>query len=158
VSFLTVIALERCATARCAITTMGTLAQEFGYYAADVSNPEGGEALSVVDAQEAWMFHILPDQAGSGAVWVAQKVPDSHVSVVANSFVIRNVPTRTQGAAAGNASSSSSSASSAATAEFDAKFLASDNLWSAAEAAGLWSPDSGEVSETGKKKKGIFQR
>lgn len=137
-SFLTVIALERCATARCAITTMGNLAQEFGYYAADVSNSEGGEALSVVDAQEAWMFHILPDRAGTAAVWVAQKVPDSHVSVVANSFVIRNVPTRKQAAAEG---------SNTTPADFDANFLASDNLWSEAEAAGLWSSGSGEVKE-----------
>jgi dipeptidase len=71
-------------------------------------------------------------------VWVAQKVPDSHVSVVANSFVIRNVPTRKQAAAEG---------SNTTPADFDANFLASDNLWSEAEAAGLWSSESEEVQE-----------
>ena len=44
-SFLTIVVLERCATARCAIEMIPKLADEFGYYAADVSNVEGGEGL-----------------------------------------------------------------------------------------------------------------
>ena len=52
ITILSVVALERCATARCAVETMGALAQTLGYYAADTSYDEGGEALTVIDASE----------------------------------------------------------------------------------------------------------
>ncbi|RHY15390.1 hypothetical protein DYB32_010766, partial [Aphanomyces invadans] len=51
-----------------------------------------GEALTIADAKgEAWMFHILPDDSGASAVWVAQRVPDTHITVVANEFMIHQV-------------------------------------------------------------------
>lgn len=82
VAALSRIAMRRCATALCAIHTMGSLAEEHGYYGA-------GEALTIADGLEAWMFHILPDDTGLSAVWCAQRVPDDHIAVVANAFVIR---------------------------------------------------------------------
>jgi len=119
VSALTLVALERCATARCVIETIGGLASELGYYAADVSRDEGGEGLTITDTNEAWMFHILPDKAGTGCVWAAKRVPDDHVAAVANSFVIRDCV------------------------KGDPDLLHSPNLWSEAEAAGIWSKKSG---------------
>jgi len=84
---LSKIALERCKTARCAISMMGELAEKYGMYAADwsggdLSKGEGGEALTVIDTEEAWVFHILSDDTGASAVWVAQRVPENHVRIV----------------------------------------------------------------------------
>jgi dipeptidase len=138
---------------------MGDLATTHGFYSADwddktfgVGNAmgEGGEALTVTDPDEAWMFHIVssfeaicslslflslarplilygvvfvlsqtPDPSGASAVWVAQRVPDSHVTVVANTFVIRRVDPDSS------------------------DFLYSRNLWSVAEEKGWWSAEDG---------------
>lgn len=84
---LTKLALERSKTAREAVLLMGSLAEKYGFYAADWSGGddskgEGGEALTVVDQEEAWVFHILSDDTGKSAVWAAARVPDEHVSDV----------------------------------------------------------------------------
>lgn len=50
---------------------------------------EAGEALTIADRHESWMFHILADDTGRSAVWAAQRVPEGHVSACANQFVIR---------------------------------------------------------------------
>jgi len=118
---LTLVALERCATARCAIEMMGSMAESMGYYGAEANQGEGGEGLTIIDTAEAWVFHILPDQAGTGAIWAAQRVPDTHVAVIANAFIIREVE------------------------EDNDDFITSSNLWSAAKNAGLWSHKDGKL-------------
>jgi dipeptidase len=92
-SFLTIVVLERCATARCAVEMIPALADEFGYYAADVSNVEGGEGLTIADGNEAWVFHILPDSKGTGVVWAAYLLPPDHIAAIANAFVLREIDT-----------------------------------------------------------------
>eukprot|EP00456_Euglypha_rotunda_P032666 TRINITY_DN25313_c0_g1_i1.p1 TRINITY_DN25313_c0_g1~~TRINITY_DN25313_c0_g1_i1.p1 ORF type:complete len:202 (+),score=19.04 TRINITY_DN25313_c0_g1_i1:222-827(+) len=58
------IAMERCKTARCAIHTMGNLAETYGYYGANWVGDqyermlEAGEAMTVADTTEAWVFQI----------------------------------------------------------------------------------------------------
>ena len=101
---LSQIALERCRTARCAIELMGELAETYGYYGAswdenDITTNiiEAGEALTIADPQETWIFHITPDDTGTSAVWVAQRVPDNHISAVANIFVIQEIDTNLKG-------------------------------------------------------------
>ena len=99
-SELSQLGLERGKTAREAIQVMGDLAVQYGFYSADwdgvthgPTGPEGegGEALTVSDPHEAWVFHVIPDDTGASAVWVAQRVPDDHVAVVANAFIIRDI-------------------------------------------------------------------
>ena len=84
--------LERCSSARCACETMGTLAESYGYYQ-DAGTPSG-EAFIVGDTSEVWVFHILPPLTAAdeyGAIWAAARVPDGHVTVVPNTFVIRDI-------------------------------------------------------------------
>ncbi len=124
---LTEIALERCATARCAVKLMGDLGVQYGFYGPESSGPaavalsEAGEALTVSDPDETWMFHILSDDTGASAVWVAQRVPDEHITVVANCFVIGEI----------NLDDSNN-------------FLASPNIYTVAERNNLWSASSGK--------------
>ena len=120
---LSLIALERCATARCAVEVMGGLAEAHGFYGADATAGEAGEALTVVDREEAWVFHVLADDTGSSAVWAARKVPDAHVAVVANQFVITTLPEEEQGS----------------------QWLASANIKDVATRSGLWD-GSGQLN------------
>lgn len=88
---LSMLALERGATAREAIQVMGDLAVKYGY-------SDGGEELSVIDGTEAWIFEIVApgplwsigDEA-PGAFWVAQRVPDGHIAASANNSVIDEI-------------------------------------------------------------------
>lgn len=81
---LQVFGLQRATTAREAIQVMGELAEKYGY-------GDGGEGLTIIDGEEAWLFEICGPgpfwTQGSdepGAVWVAQRIPDDHVLVHAN--------------------------------------------------------------------------
>jgi len=85
ITTLTLIAMERCKTAREAIKLMGSLAEKHGY------GHDSGEMLAVADPNEVWVFEIMPvgplwtPKSGKpGAVWCAQRVPDDHVSVCPN--------------------------------------------------------------------------
>lgn len=115
---LTLIAMEQCATARCAVEKMGAHAERYGYYGADSSFVEAGEALTIVDDAEAWIFHVLADdQGGRSAVWAAQRLEPGHVAVVANQFIIGDLPD---------------------TSSLDSGFVVSQNARQVAKRAGLW--------------------
>ncbi len=72
------IALQRCTTARQAITLIGSLAEQYGY-------GDMAECITIADPKEVWQLEI----AGSGpgkpsSLWVAQRIPDDHVGIAAN--------------------------------------------------------------------------
>ena len=85
------IAMERLDNAKEAVQLMGDLAVKGGFYGGDGAMLPG-ESLIVTDINEVWVFHILPsDKNGSSAIWAAAKVPDGHVAIVPNVFVIREI-------------------------------------------------------------------
>ena len=100
------LAAERCSTARCAVETMGSLSQEYGFLAmknevspgtqgdGTIAYDDAGEAFVIADEKgEAWVMHLTGGFPGiSRSTWVAQRVPKGHVSVLANSFTIRQIP------------------------------------------------------------------
>jgi dipeptidase len=123
ITMLTLLAMERCKTAREAIKLMGTLAEEYGY-----GYHDGGEMLAVSDPKEIWVFEILPvgplwtPKSGKpGAVWAAERVPDDQVSVCPNESRIDEIDL-------GN----------------PAFFMASAHAASFAAETGLYDPKSGK--------------
>ena len=137
---LTRLALRACATARCAIRFMGALAEKHGYYAAELVPGEAGEALTIGDGRESWMFHILPDKKGTSAVWAAGKVPRGHVAPVANAFVLRGIPEEAYAESDDRTACLWEEAPYAAT-DDACTYLASTNLETEAVEAGLLEKD-----------------
>ena len=80
------IALERARTAREAIRIMGELVEEHGY-------ASSGESFSIADPQEVWHMELIgKGEHGTGAVWVALRVPEGAVGAHANHARIRTFP------------------------------------------------------------------
>jgi dipeptidase len=106
--------LKRCSTAREAITVGGALVDEYGWI-------DAGECLTIADKKEAWVFEIVgPGKGNLGAVWVAQRVPDDHVTVNANGSRIRQIDL-----------------------DNPEYFMASQNIFAVAQDSGWWDPANG---------------
>ena len=115
---LSQIAMERSKTAREAIEVMGSLSQKYGFYGESASFEGGAESLIVTDPMEAWIFHILADDTGTSSIWVAARVPETHVAAVPNIFVIREVDLSDK-----------------------KNFLGRSDMWEIAEKNNLWNPN-----------------
>ena len=123
ITMLTLLAMERCRTAREAIQFMGSLAEKYGYGFHD-----GGEMLAVADPREVWVFEIMPvgplwtpESGKPGAVWCAQRVPDDHVFVCPNESRIGEIDLENRD-----------------------YFMASEHVVSFAIEQGLYDPKSGQ--------------
>ncbi|MFB0564238.1 MAG: dipeptidase [Candidatus Aminicenantaceae bacterium] len=123
ITMLTLLAVERCKTAREAIKLMGSLSEKHGYGFTDT-----GEMLAVADPNEVWVFEVMPvgplwtpESGKPGAIWCAQRVPDDHVSVCPNESRIGEIDLNN--------------------ADY---FMASPNAVSYAAENGYYDPESGE--------------
>jgi dipeptidase len=93
ISQLMQVALERCETARCAISTMANVSEMYGFAGEAFG---ASEMVSIVDKKEAWIFEITgagpyKGVGDLGSLWVAQRVPDDHVAVIANYMIIQKI-------------------------------------------------------------------
>lgn len=122
-TMLTLLAMERCTTARDAIKFMGEITEKHGYGFHD-----DGEMLAVADPNEVWIFEIMPvgplwtpESGKPGSIWCAQRVPDDHVSVCPNESRIGEIDLKNPD-----------------------YFMASSNVISYAVNHGYYDPKSGE--------------
>jgi dipeptidase len=70
---------ERARTAREGVLLAGSLVERFGYI-------DSGRTYIIADPDEGWLFCVV-----NGKHWLAQRVPDKEVAMVANTYTIRNV-------------------------------------------------------------------
>ena len=77
--------LQRARTARDAIEVMTNLVARHGYAST-------GEAFTIGDPAELWILEMVGKAETRGAVWVARRVPDGHVSAHANQARITTFP------------------------------------------------------------------
>jgi len=106
--------LERCSTARGAIKLAGEITKKYGWN-------DAGECLTIADTKEVWHFEIVgPGKGLTGSIWVAQRVPDDHISVNANASRVMEIDLKNKD-----------------------YFMASDNIFEVAINNGWWDPKKG---------------
>lgn len=90
-----VFALQRCKTAREALTLITSLVEEYGFLPS--CGPES-ECLVIADTNEAWVLEVFSVGKGwkknsgkLGAIWAAQRLPDEHVTMIPNWSIIKTI-------------------------------------------------------------------
>eukprot|EP00743_Colponemidia_sp_Colp-15_P001817 GILK01001982.1.p1 GENE.GILK01001982.1~~GILK01001982.1.p1 ORF type:complete len:529 (-),score=89.21 GILK01001982.1:265-1683(-) len=99
------------------------MAEQYGFYGGWLEGhvkATAGEALTIIDPQEAWILHMMASPNGTSAVWAAVRVPDDEISVVSNTFMITELDLSKPH-----------------------KFRASANVMSVAQEQGFWKPEDG---------------
>lgn len=105
--------LQRTSTAREAIQMADELLMKYGWN-------DAGECLTIADTKEVWHLEIVgPGKGNIGAIWVAQRVPDDHISVNANASTIREIDL-----------------------ENTDYFMASENIFDMAKDSAWWNPET----------------
>ena len=120
-----VFALQRCKTAKDAITLITSLVEKYGFLPS--CGPDS-EALCIADPNEAWVLEVFsigknwePNSGKLGAIWAAQRVPDDHIAVVPNWSIIKQIDLNDP-----------------------ENFMASENYMQVAIDHGWYDPDNGE--------------
>jgi dipeptidase len=113
---LCMLMLQRATTAREAIEIAGELLKQYGWN-------DWGETLTIADPNEAWVLEIVgPGKDKTGAVWVAQRVPDEHITISANASRIRQIDINNPD-----------------------YFMYSENVFDVARENGWWDPQDGPL-------------
>ncbi len=72
------LALQRAKSAREAIDVITSLVEKYGYAST-------GETFSIADPNEAWIMEMIgTGPGGTGALWVARRIPDGYMCAHAN--------------------------------------------------------------------------
>jgi len=89
------LALQRCKTAREALSLITALMEKYGFRPSCVGE---SETLVLGDPNEAWVLEIFavgndwdPESEKPGAIWAAQRVPDNHILIIPNWSIIKNI-------------------------------------------------------------------
>lgn len=133
---LSFIALERAKTAREAIKVITELGEKYGF----ASEYSAGKNLVIADPNEIWQLCMWqvgpwdPESGKPGALWVAQRVPDDHVSCIPNGFPIGEIDL-----------------------DNPDYYMASSNIFSVAIENGWWDPNSGVPFSVVEAYKGEFE-
>jgi len=90
-----IFALQRCKTAREALTLITDLIDTYGFLPSCGSE---SEVLAIADKNEAWILEVFsvgpgwtPESGEPGALWAAQRVPDDHITMVPNWSIIKEI-------------------------------------------------------------------
>jgi len=90
--------LERSKNAEEALSVFAQIVENYGYtgdnegFAFGLTNYANADSYILSDPDTVWVVHIVPsDASGLNSVWVAQKLPEGHFTIVPNVFVIRDV-------------------------------------------------------------------
>lgn len=118
-----IFALQRYKKAKDAVLFVGELMTTYGFLPS--SGPEG-ESIVIADTDEIWVFEVFgvgtnwdPKSGKPGAVWAAQRLDDSYVTMIPNWSIIKEIDANSD------------------------NFLTSDNYMQEAIDRGWYNPESG---------------
>ncbi len=90
-----IFALQRCESAIDAVKLITSLVDEYGFLP---SCGPSSETIAIADPDEAWILELFsigpgwePGSGKPGALWVARRVPDDHVTMIPNWSIIREI-------------------------------------------------------------------
>jgi dipeptidase len=89
------LALQRCKTAKNALTLVTSLIDQYGF----LPSCDGeSESVCIADPNEVWLLEVYsvgpgwdPDRGDPGAIWAARRIPDDHVFLMPNQSLIREI-------------------------------------------------------------------